>query len=307
MQVCACAPQTCYAQKTCARMGINMMIAFKSCGYEDSWTGSVIQLIASMCNILYGQESIILKPRLRKKEVDYPLPKKEQKNRIDQFKKGIEVISDRIREGTCTKELFIEYNNFLHEQRVDSILKETEVYSRDFIYEQEKAFHQMISLAEQCYENVYLDCGMERSPFSKEFLKRADLTFINLYPEKSKVRDVFLEFDLRNQNVCILMENEDVRKDKSSKHLLYTYPILNATNTIFIPFNKEIKTANVDSLTSKLIYKYIECESDDEKFLFIEAIKNTAYKINEISENVLLGFEGTNLATANLKKTFVVS
>ncbi len=284
-----------------------MKIAFKSYGYEDSWTGTIIHMISSMCKVLYGQENIVLKSRVNKNKKEFPLTKKEQKQRIDQLRLGIETISQRIREGSCTKELFMDYNTFLQEQRFDYNVKESSIYSRDFICEQDKAFHQMITLAEQCYENVYLDCGMEQSYSSQEIIREADLTFINLNPEKNILKDVFLRYDLTNYNVCILLEYDDIKKEKTSNHIFYSYPFLNADNTIFIPQNKEFKSVNSESNTTNLIYQNIECEPSDTNFLFIEGIKNTAYKINEIARIEVSKGEKKNFHTKKLSEVFEVS
>lgn len=53
-----------------------MKIAFKSYGYEDSWTGTIIHMISSMCKVLYGQENIVLKSRVNKNKKEFPLTKK---------------------------------------------------------------------------------------------------------------------------------------------------------------------------------------------------------------------------------------
>lgn len=273
-----------------------MKIAFKSYGHEDSWTGTVIHMISSMCKVLYGQENIVIKSRVNKNKKEFPLAKKEQKQRIDQIRLGIDTISRRIREGSCTKELFIDYNNFLQEQRFDYNVKEYSIYSRDFICELNRAFYQMITLAEQCYENVYLDCGVEQSYFSQEILREADLMFINLNPDKYILKDVFLQYDITNYNVCILMGHDDIN----------SYPFLNADNTIFIPLNKEFKSVNSESNTTNLIYQNIECEPNDNNFLFIEGIKNTAYKINEIARNAVSKGEKKNFLTMILSEVFEV-
>ena len=268
-----------------------MKITFKSNGCEDSWISSIIPLVASMYNVMYGQDNIVLKTQLSKKESGIDLSRKEQKNRIEQLRLGINFISNRMRDGTCTKELFIEYNNFLQELRGNCNVKETGIYSSDYIYEQDKAFHQMLTLAEQCYENVYMDCGMDLSPVSRELGKKSDLTFINIYPEKNKSKDVYLDNDFTNPTVCILMEYEDAIKNKLSNHTYFTYPFLTPKNIIYIPSCKEFKTANIESIASTLLYQYIECEPSDSNYLFIQGLKKVANKINDMAENVILKIE----------------
>lgn len=260
-----------------------MKIAFKSYIREESWSSSIIQIIATMSRILYDQESIILQTKSVKNQYGIPIPKREQCSRVEQLKLGMDKISKSMVAGTCSKELFIEYSRLLQDKSFDYFIKEQPIYLKDYVSEQDKIILDMITLAELCYKNVYIDCGIGQNACSRTILKEADLIFINLNLEEKNLSDLMLQYDFTNPNICLLIENEDDKKKKLSNHIFYTYPFLNANNTFFIPNNREFKVANSDSKTKSLIYQNIYCEPEDENYRFIEGIKNTVYKINEMS------------------------
>lgn len=271
-----------------------MIIAFKSYVHEERQPNSIIHMIASMSKILYGQENIILQNNIFKHQLEYPVPKKEQRLGVEHLQLRMNALTKSMIEGTCTKELFIECSMILRDKSINYFVKEHSLFIKDYVKEQDKTIRDMISLAEQCYQNVYIDCGVEQNQFSRAILKESDLIFINVCLEEKNLSDLFLQYDFTNPNICLLIENEDDKKRKLSNYIFYTYPFLNANNTFFIPINKEFKSANSESSSTNLIYQHIYCEPNDKNYLFIQGIRNTAHKINEMAGKVLTKYEQKN-------------
>jgi len=258
-----------------------MKIVLCSNVHGQPGTSSNMLAIALMSDVLYGRKSIMLQTQFTQNRLEVPLLKKEQRKRIEQLQLGMNALIKSMLAGMGTRELLKNCCLSLGENSIDFLPgpyhKQKQVYEREL----EITLHEMIKLAEQCYEYVYIDCGVEMNPYAMKVLEEADLILVSTCQNKRVLDDLFENYKLPDKPIFYLIGNYDKNSQNSIGNLFHSYKELNKHNTFVIPYNIEFKDAVSESFITSFFYRNICCEKEDENYNFIKEVQKAVRAINE--------------------------
>lgn len=259
-----------------------MKIVLWSNVHGQPGTSSNMLAVALMSDILFGRKSMMLQTQFSMNQLEFPLLKKEQRLRVEQLQLGMNTLIKSMMAGIGTRELLKDCCISLGENSIDFLPgphhKNKQVYEGEL----EVTIHDMINLAEQCYEFVYIDCGVCMNRYVRRLLEEADLIIVNTCQNKRVLDDLFSSYDFSNKNTCYLLGNYDPKSQNNSNNLFHTYKFLNRNNTFLIPYNTEFKDASSEASITSFFYRNICCEPEDENYYFIKEVQNAARRINEL-------------------------
>lgn len=242
--------------------------------------------IALMNEILFQRKSILLQTQYTLNRLELSLLKQEQRAQMEEVPRGMNALIKSILAGTGTREMLMNCCVSLKNHKIDFLPgpynKSREVYEE----EMDATITEILYLAEQCCEYLYVDSGVSKNPNSMKVLEEADLIVMNLSQNKRILDDLLNHSLLRNKNICYLIGNYDPKSQYNKTYLFRNYKKLNKENTFFIPYNTEFRDAVSEATVTTFFLVNFYCEEEDENRFFIEEVKNAARKIYNIAFNL---------------------
>ena len=265
-----------------------MKVAIWSNVHGQPGTSSNMLAMAFMGDIIYGRKSILLQTQITLNHLEFSLLKKEQRKRIEQLQLGMNTLIKSMIAGIGTRELLKDCCLSLGENQIDFLPgphhKHKSVYEREL----EDTLHNILLLADQCYEHVYIDCGVGMNQYTSQVLEAADIILVSTCQNKRVLDDLFDNYKLPQKPVCYLIGNYDPKSQNTLKNLFHTYKEMNKQNTYVIPYNVEFKDAASESFITSFFYRNICCTAEDDNYYFIQEVKRAVRKVNEILEDLVL-------------------
>lgn len=261
-----------------------MKVAIWSNVHGQSGASSNMLAMAFMGDIIYGRKSILLQTQYSMNHLEYSLVKKEQRKSIEQMQIGMNTLIKSMIAGIGTRELLKSCCLSLGENHIDFVPGPHHKHRNVYEKELEDTLNNILSLAEQCYEYVYIDCGVGLNQYTKLVLQEVDMILVSTCQNKRVLDDLFENYELPHKPICYLIGNYDPKSSNTLKNLFHTYKALNKHNTFVIPYNVEFKDAASEAFLANFFYCNICCTSEDENYYFIQEVQRAVRNVNDILE-----------------------
>jgi len=137
---------------------------------------------------------------------------------------------------------------------------------------------QIVSVAEQCYDLVFIDCGCRKDLFTRKILREADITVINMQQNSESFSQFFRKhYDIRGR-VFFLIGNyfaDDVYTKDSLEHIFR----MGEENIGSIPYNIHLARAYLSGRTEQYLKRSLEGELSDRQTLFFKEADAATFQI----------------------------
>ncbi len=260
-----------------------MKIIFWSNVHGQAGTTSNLLAIAMMNDILYSNKSVLLQTQFRLNQLEIPLLNQEEREYIKQYDIGLDTLIKGIRAGINTKEMLKNCCISLTKNCTD-FLPGTNYRSREvFEGEMRRAYHDILELAEECYDYVFVDANVGTSCFMKQVWQEADLLIVSLSQNKRVLDDLFASYKFDLEKTLFVIGNYDAKSQYNLHNLTRMYKALRKDNTMVVPYNTEFRDAASESDIVQFMYRNMLCEKGEENYTFINEVRNATRCIMEIA------------------------
>ena len=250
-----------------------MKIIFWSNVHGQSGTSSNMLATAMMNDLLFRNKSILLQTEFDMNELEIPLLTENRRQQIRNYNVGVDRLIQGIRSGMNAKQLLTSSCITLAKQCID-FLPGTNAKYRD-LYEQEikTTFREILSLAEACYEMVFVDVSTGQKDLMDTIWQEADVIIVNLCQNKRVIEDFFERFPVDYQKMLFLIGNYDPYSENNLKNLCNRFKKLKKDQTFVIPYNTEFRDAASKAQLTEFFLQNIACEKEDDNYAFIQELK----------------------------------
>lgn len=260
-----------------------MKIIYSSNVHGQTGTTTNMLTTAVMGDILFRKKSILLQTQFRLNQLEVPLLPTEHRKEALQYEIGMDALLKGIQAGKSTEELLKACCVSISKNGMD-FLPGTNTANKE-IYENQiaKGFHEILELADQLYEYVFIDVGPIEQTIAQKIWKEADILVINLCQNTRVLDDFFNNYELPEKTIY-LIGNYDNHSTMNLKTLSRIYRPLKEENTFVIPYNTEFRDAISEAELFTYFYRNIICEREDENFYFVNEVKRAVRYIMESAE-----------------------
>lgn len=242
---------------------------------------------AMMNDLIYGSRSILLQTQFEMNQLEIPLLSESRREEIRNYNIGVDRLIQGIRSGMNAKQLLTSSCITLSRQCID-ILPGTNTKYRE-IYEKEikETFQDIISLAEACYEMVYIDASSGMNEFVEMIFDQADVIVVNLCQNKRVLEDFFERYDIDYDKMLFVIGNYDDASDYTRKNLCKRIKLMKRDLTFTVPYNIQFRDAMSRAQLTEFFLQNIGCERDDDNFDFIQELTSFAHLLQKRSEECI--------------------
>ncbi len=265
-----------------------MKIIFSSNVHGQTGTTTNMLAIAVMSDILYQRKSILLQTQFCLNQLEVPLLPPTKRKEANSYELGMDALLKGIQSGKSTKELLKACCICISENRMD-FLPGTNARNRE-VYEEEiaKGLHEVLKLANEFYEYVFIDIGPVQNELAQQIWKEADLLVINLCQNIRVLDHFFSEYE-QPKNIIYLLGYYDCHSTVNKKTLTRLYKPLKRENTFVIPYNTELRDSVSEAKLIQFFLQNMYCEPDDENYYFVEEVKKVSGYIMNLEKMGALG------------------
>lgn len=249
-----------------------MKIIFSSNVHGQTGTTTNMLAVAVMSNILYKRRSILLQTQFHLNQLEVPLLPVIKRKEAVSCKLGMDELLKGIQAGKSTQELLKACCISLSEHGLD-FLPGTNMVNRE-IYEEglTAGLYELLQLAEQFYELVFIDIGPIQNQLAEQIWKEADISIINL-SQNIRVLDDFFTTHNPPKEAVYLLGFYDWKSTLNKKTLTRLYKPLKEENTFVIPYNTELRDSVSEAKLNQFFLQNMYCEPEDENYYFVEEVK----------------------------------
>lgn len=261
-----------------------MKILFWGNTRGQAGTSANMIAVAMMNDLLYQKKSILLQTHFDLNQLETWLLERKKRELVCDYRVGIDQLIQGILSGMNTRQLLMDCCLSVTEECID-FLPGTQAKHRE-VYEQglQEAYHTILNLAQQCYEDVFIDACTGMNPFMKKLWDEADYVVVCLSQNIRVLNDFFRNYTYDRKKTLFLIGNYDKRSELNLKNLFKRYKSLNYQNTMVIPYNVEFRDAMAFAKIKEFFYQNIHCDKEDSNFEFIEQVKGFASLLYRLSE-----------------------
>ena len=239
---------------------------------------------AMMNDLLYEKRSMLLQTHFDLNQLEVCLLERKKRELICDYRVGIDQLIQGILSGMDTKQLLMDCCLSLTEECIDFLpgtqAKYREVYEKGL----QEAYHTILNLAQQCYEDVFIDGCTGMNPFMEQLWEEADYVIVCLSQNTRVLNDFFNNYTYAPEKTLFLIGNYDKRSELNLKNLCKRYKTLTYQNTMVIPYNVGFRDAMSLARVKEFFYQNIYSDKEDSNFEFIEEVKDFASLLYRLSE-----------------------
>lgn len=252
------------------------------CSNVHGQTGVTANMLttALLSDILYDKKSILLQTQPKLNQLEIPLLEGKKRKELLKQNLGMDMLIKNLISGKCTKEIFGNCCVSLLNSSMHFIPGSDTADRTKHIDAIAKTLHDMLSLAEELYEIVFLDAGVMPGKIADILFKEADKIVICLNQNK-RVLDEYFAKGIEYDKIIYVIGNYDKCSINDYKYLMKSYTLLNKDNTFLIPYNTELRDALSESNLFTYFYRNITCDSSDYNFEFMQSALKLTRFINQ--------------------------
>lgn len=260
-----------------------MKVLFWGNAHGQAGTSSNMIATAMMNDILYEKKSILLQTHFGLNQLEVPLLEAKKRELMRDYHVGIDQVIQGILAGINTKQLLMDSCVSLTEQCID-FLPGTQAKNRE-VYEKglKDAYHTILNLAQQCYEDVFIDACTGMNSFMEQLWDEADYIVVCLSQNSRLLNDFFDNYTFDPNKTLFLIGNYDERSELNLKNLCKRYKVMTLKNTLVIPYNVEFRDSMSAARIKEFFYQNIFCDPEDGNFEFVEQVKRFTQLLHKIS------------------------
>ena len=260
-----------------------MVVMYYSNVHGQAGTSTNMLTAGIMADILYCKKSIMLQTQFRLNQLEVSLMNESARKEILEYEIGIDALMKGIKAGRNTKELLKNCCISLPGSNID-FLPGTNSSNRH-LYEEEilRQFREILLLAKEVYEIVYVDIGYMEKDIASRMWQEADVLVVNLCQNIRVLNDFFNCF-YGAENVVYIIGNYDKYSKLNLRTLFRLYKGLRNDNCFAIPYNTEVKDSMSEAGLINFFYKNIACNEEDYNYDIINGTRKAVSKIMEFFE-----------------------
>jgi len=245
-----------------------MKVLFWSNTRGQAGTSANMIAVAMMNDLLYQKKSILLQTHFDLNQLEAWLLERKKRELVCDYRVGIDQLIQGILSGMNTRQLLMDCCLSVTEECID-FLPGTNAKHRE-VYEQglQEAYHTILNLAQQCYEDVFIDACTGMNPFMEKLWDEADYVVVCLSQNIRILNDFFQNYTYDRKKTLFLIGNYDKRSELNLKNL----------------FNVEFRDAMSLAKIKDFFYQNIHCDKEDSNFEFIDQVKGFASLLYRLSE-----------------------
>lgn len=263
---------------------MGMKVLFWGNAHGQAGTSSNMIATAMMNDLLYKKKSILLQTHFDLNQLEACLLEKKKCELVNDYHIGMDQLIQGILSGRNTRQLLMDCSLALTEECID-FLPGTQAKNRE-VYEHglQEAFHTILNLAQQCYEDVFIDACTGMNQFMEQLWDEVDYVIVCLSQNTRVLNDFFTNYTYDRSKTLFLIGNYDKRSELNLKNLCKRYKALTFQNTMVIPYNVEFRDAMSLTRVKEFFYQNVYCEKEDDNFEFIEQVKGFSSLLYRLSE-----------------------
>lgn len=261
-----------------------MKIVFSSNVHGQTGTTTNMLATAVMSDILYQRKSILLQTQFYLNQLEVPLLPFSKRKEASSYELGMDALLKGIQSGKSTEELLKACCINISENRMD-FLPGTNAKNRE-VYEQEMTneFHEVLKLADEFYEYVFIDIGPIQNVLAEQVWQEADLLIVNLC-QNIRVLDHFFSEYQPPKDAIYFIGYYDCHSTINKKALTRLYKPLREENTFVVPYNTELRDSVSEAKLIQFFLQNMYCEPEDENYYFVEEVKKIAGYIMNLEKS----------------------
>lgn len=261
-----------------------MKIVFWSNVHGQPGTSSNMLAAAMMNDLMYRNRSILLQTQFELNDLEIPLLSEARREQIRSYNVGVDRLIQGIRSGMSAKQLLTSSCISLARQCIDFLPGTNVRYKEIFDKEIRETFRGILSLAQDCYEMVFVDASTEISDFMDTLFEEADLIVVNLSQNRRVIEDFLHKYTIDYKKMVFLFGNYDPDSDINVRNVCNRFKNLKKELTFVLPYNTDFRDAASKASLSEFFLQNMGCEEDDENYYFIEELMRFVYLIHERNE-----------------------
>ncbi|HHU74980.1 MAG TPA: hypothetical protein GXZ28_10245 [Clostridiales bacterium] len=201
---------------------------------------------------------------------------------------GIEGLTRKIYRGNYEPRAIHRYIKDVIHKHLYYIPKNRVVHTEIFDYEFNYCFIQLQHILRSYVDICLIDTASYNCLSTKTILDQADLVVVNLNPNPDFLEDFFLNYSsLIPKAILIINSNNNRSIHKRSAMLLRKHEIPRGDICI-LPMNEGYQEAFLYGNVVEYIYSNYHCNKDNPNYLFIQALKRSAYTMIKKAEYLCL-------------------
>lgn len=261
-----------------------MKVIFWGNVHGQSGTSSNMLATAMMNDLLFRTKSILLQTEFDMNELEISLLPESFRKQIQTYPIGMDRLIQGIRSGMNAKQLLVSSCITLSKQCID-FLPGTNTKYREIYEEQIKNnFCQILSLAQQCYEMVFVDVSVGKPELMEAVVKQADIVVVNLCQNRRVIEEFFHRYEDDEQKVVYLIGNYDPYSELNVKAICHRYRQIKKDRIFVVPYNTGFRDATYKAQLSEFFLQNMACEPEDENYHFIQEIKHFTQELQKRNE-----------------------
>lgn len=248
-----------------------MVVAFYSPMHGQAGTTSNMLSIALLLTLKFNKKICLMEGHFKKNALESMLIKRPNEDEFSYFEDfGIDLmirgnVLSQSKEERLLNSSFSFLNNQIH------LLPGTRQVNQE-IFEESIQPHiiEIIEIADQCHDMVFIDMNASKDRWTNQILKRADLIVVNISQNPWLIQ----QFDERSEQekFLYLIGNYDKKSQFNQTNLRYLFPFLSKKNTIAIPYNVIWRDAIYDARSIHCMRKMLPKETKRKNQPYIKAV-----------------------------------
>lgn len=264
-----------------------MKIVFWSPMHGQAGTTSNLLVISILTGLLYKKKTLITQTQFNYNNLEAPLVSYNTKNnKSTAFFQGVGIDS-LIRSFKAAKPDFetidnccISFPNTNLMLLPGTIKNNREAFEEDMSVLASKIFKDV----EEFVDVIFLDVCSGSNPLSKQLMKEADLTVINLSHNLNVIENFLAEQPVvAEEKLFYLFGNYDSRSKYNINNLRRKYKVINSKNSGVIPTNVAFMDSQIDGKVISFLRNNIRSTKTDDNYYFMLKAKSSAEKILNLS------------------------
>ncbi|MFA9463295.1 MAG: hypothetical protein ACERKN_03275 [Velocimicrobium sp.] len=257
-----------------------MVVAFYSPLHGQAGTSSNLLSIAISLVLNYQKKLFLMESHFEKNGLESMVikkPKQVEQSFLEDF--GIDLIARSKAMGElCEEQLNNASFSFLDNQL--HLLPGTRQVNRD-IFEQsiQPTILEVLELANQYYDMVFIDISSNRGELTNKLLERADLMVVNLSQNPCTIRTFFEETPVEKGKQIYILGNYDKNSRFNRINLSYMFPKLSIQNTVTISYNGLWRDASYEAEAISFMRKQFNANVRKKTDNYAKEIKKASLQI----------------------------